>query len=214
MAEYKLSEIVNDVIAYYGAIADEGDDKDALRHKIMDVCKRIMDDGGQSLWDATLRKGPEHKKGIHVFTEYQRQKLFSDIDFQKYIALKSNNKDIIAEVEEAVRMNKEESQPTTPEEYYQKTMAELIRGEDRSYLIDREFPDKKLALMVEALYSLFFEPLDEKRLYTDMEAVAAITAVDPTRKHNVASLRAAKRLRDYTNYCKRKEVAPQDTEVS
>lgn len=208
MAGYKLDKIINQVIVDF-EMEDSTVAKDALRHKIMEVCKRIQVEGGGTLWDATLRKEGSQKKGVHIFTEYQKQLLYCDPDFRQYAAKRSVNNDLLDAAEEAAQMNKEESK-LTPETYREETMRSLLKDEDTSYITDRKFMQKKQALMVEALYSMFFEPLDEKKLYADINAVDAVVAVESGRRHTGISRLAEKRLKDFTNYCKRKKDVTQN----
>lgn len=225
MALYTLPEIIKEAQENF-ELKDFEQTPANLRKKIEKILRNItVSKNGKSvsLWekacsgpskDKSGKKSGQGKKGEnkprYFFTEYERQLIFDSPDFRRYIAIQIDDKEVAKDVDEAAqeakRLNREERayKDETPEVYYQRTMKELIEDEDTSYIIEGKLRQKKLELMVEALYLKFFEPLDEMKLRDDMEAVEAIS-YEYGRRHTSISRLATEHLKNPLYYCKEKK---------
>lgn len=124
-------------------------------------------------------------------------------------------KELEAAKDEAELRNKallENMGDLSPEEYYRKTFIQTIEDEEGlMFEVHREFSSIKLEMMVKAIFSLYFEPIDERKLYNDLVAQEAPRAADgATRLVTADSIMAERRLQDPMNYCERKEDETQN----
>lgn len=177
---YTLSDIMDDLLREYYMV-NEGD-TDALRKAIQRVCEKIPA-GKVNLWQKSTKYKDRAKKPYHEFDELERDLILSSPQIHKYVYRHKSPKEQEA-YEEAEKQAEWENNAEQRALESGERIAELREVEngnpDPLYISDAELQSKKLMLMVEAIYSLYFEPIDEKELRNDMRLAGMWQGSDVT----------------------------------
>ena len=199
--EYSTKQLKNLIITEYN-LMDNADNRDAIYRGLKRICKgiNVKDPMNQykemSLWEYTqftIDKKPHHK-----FTEWDKERIFGDLKFMKFIitrikddmdSTKIINEEKYNELAETLKNLKKkydrgvelkrkadrlnyiaDTDNAPPPEWFKQTDVNLII-ESGIYNYD-DLKLKKIEIMVEALFLKFFTPIDEKQLLFDMNYVA------------------------------------------
>ena len=177
---YTLSDIMDDLLREYYMV-NEGD-TDALRKAIQRVCEKIPA-GKVNLWQKSTKFKDRAKKPYHEFDELERDLILSSPQIHSYVYRHKSPKEQ-AEYDEAEKQAEWENDTEQRALESGERIAELRELESRNpdplYISDTELQNKKLMLMVEALYLRDFEPIDKEELRSDMRLAGMWQGSDVT----------------------------------
>lgn len=188
------------------ALAEKYDfplDKDAhgrLRKKLERVCKDIMvnveeSDEEISLWDAS--KVSKGERLDHFFTHEELQNLLINSEIEAYIKKQIWDERKIEKYHKAQEKNEQFQMflgSFDPAEYYH----ELEDGPTGPS--QREIENKRLQIMIEAIFLQFYKSFDTKLLAADMWEVATVNEGEET----IQSIAARERLENpIKSYCEK-----------
>ena len=170
---------------------------DQFRKKFDSFVKNTLEDNGKTFWDNALDydyKGA-NKKSFHFFTTDQKNKIISADEIHDYMINLSSNPEI------KNRSKRSEINKIVKESHknWQEVVKELGLANDHYIGItpsETDFNQLKTTIMFEALFNLFFEPLDQKKLSEDFYNSCLYGGNTETFESAYSKLR----LRDYTNY--------------
>ena len=186
---YTLSDIMDDLLREY-FVVNEGD-TDALRKAVQRVCEKISI-GGVDLWKKSTKYKDGAKKPYHEFDEYERDLILTSPQIHRYVYRHKSPKEQ-PEYDEAEKQAKMESKAEQQALESGKVIADLQEAENENpdpvYISDAELQNKKLMLMVEALYLQQFEPIDEEELLDDMRLAGMWQGDDVTPESVLAKIR-------------------------
>ena len=198
---YTLSDIMDDLLREY-FVVNEGD-TDALRKAIQRVCKKISV-GGVDLWEKSTKYKDGAKKPYHEFDEYERDLILTSPKIHSYVYRHKSPKEQ-TEYDEAEKQAKMESgaeQQALESGEVIAGLKEMENGNpDPVYISDTELQNKKLMLMVEALYLRDFELIDEEELLDDMRLAGMWQGDDVTPDCVLAKMRLKQGSK---RYCKKR----------
>lgn len=199
---YTLSDIMGDLLKAYNII-NEGD-TDSLRKAIQRVCEKIQA-GKVNLWQKSTKYKDGAKKPYHEFDEHERDLILSSPQIHKYVYRHKSPKEQEA-YEEAEKQAEWENNAEQRALESGERIAELREFEtgnpDPLYISDAELQSKKLMLMVEAIYSLYFEAINEEELLSDMRLAGMWQGSDITPDCVLAKMRLKQGSK---RYCKPRE---------
>ena len=194
---YTLSDIMDDLLREY-FVVNEGD-TDALRKAIQRVCKKISV-GGVDLWKKSTKYKDGAKKPYHEFDACERDLILSSPQIHSYVYRHKSPKEQ-AEYDEAEKQAKMESKAEQQALESGKVIADLQEAENENpdpvYISDAELQNKKLMLMVEALYLQQFEPINDEELRSDMRLAGMWQGSDVTPDCVLAKMRLKQGSRRY-----------------
>ncbi len=186
---YTISDIMDDLLREY-YIVNEGD-TDALRKAIQRVCEKITI-GKVNLWEKSTKYKDGAKKPYHEFDEYERDLILASPKIHSYVYRHKSPKEQ-TEYDEAEQQAVAESEAEQQALESGKMIADLQEAEDGNpdplYISDTELQNKKLMLMVEALYLRDFEPIDDEELRSDMRLAGMWQGSDVTPDGVLAKMR-------------------------
>ena len=123
------------------------------------------------------------KKPYHEFDEYERDLILTSPKIHSYVYRHKSPKEQ-AEYDEAEKQAEWENDAEQRALESGERIAELRELESRNpdplYISETELQNKKLMLMVEALYLQQFEPIDEEELRSDMRLAGMWQGSDVT----------------------------------
>ena len=207
---YSLPSITDELIQMYYLRTDKYF-RDTFRKKIQEVCEkiRIPQDSKENLWEKSIVSLGGVKR--HYFNEYERIRLIQSDELKKYMLQNtipdSSFGKYFVLAEKANLEYNECLANLTDEDYDQmRTQEEVAARYAYSW---EEVRQKKLELMIEALYSELFEEIDEYELKKDMEMSAAGGGNDNTAKSVMAYEHLAEGIK---YYCKKKKKEEKEEE--
>ena len=190
---YSLPDILNELLAKYYNPNEQ--DAANLRKKVESICRGLKS-GNTNLWKKARQ--PHGQKVRYRFTAKEREEILKSDKLQAYI---EKNKVSPQDYAEYLRL-------TTQNEKYQAALEAGYCGPDIDdtdtegiTVTIAEMHQKKMELMIEALYSLYYQPINENELWQDLLLDAArqednVTAdCDRAREHLQQGIQY---------YCKRK----------
>ena len=173
MKKYTLDEIIERAIDEFKLPSEtsdfEADPHERYRKKITYYLNNTWDSHGNTLWESAVDRDytDANKKSFHFFTKEQVDKILYSEEIYDYFQQRSTSsevrelptkKELRLELEagrsEWVKLREETHWGATP-----------YIGTDVS---ENAAEMKRLQIMSNAVFELFFEPLDTKRLYEDM----------------------------------------------
>lgn len=199
---YKISDIIK-------RIEDENDldlsesERGKLRKKIISIFKktpstRESENGGyRNLFEASIRPTGERKD--HFFSLDEVKSLLDLSELQDYIT-----ENFILDLQKSEELARDKASAEKQNRDAIRAVDEIRAGEYEDELCEavlvtsEELRQKKLELMIEALYLRYFEPIDEEMLRKDM---VIKNLVEGTSDHDADSERALERLKNHTAYC-------------
>lgn len=194
---YTLSDIMDDLLREY-FVVNEGD-TDALRKAIQRVCEKIPA-GKVNLWEKSTKYKDGAKKPYHEFDACERDLILSSPQIHSYVYRHKSPKEQ-AEYDEAEKQAKMESKAEQQALESGKVIADLQEAENENpdpvYISDAELQNKKLMLMVEALYLQQFEPINDEELRSDMRLAGMWQGSDVTPDCVLAKMRLKQGSRRY-----------------
>lgn len=194
---YTLSDIMADLLREY-YIVNEGD-TDALRKAVQRVCEKIPA-GKVNLWEKSTKYKDGAKKPYHEFNEYERDLILASPKIHSYVYRHKSPKEQ-TEYDEAEKQAKMESKAEQQALESGKVIADLQEAENENpdpvYISDAELQNKKLMLMVEALYLQQFEPINDEELRSDMRLAGMWQGSDVTPDCVLAKMRLKQGSRRY-----------------
>ncbi len=216
MATHSLPEVLHAIQTRF-KMDDTVEATNSLRKKVESVCKnKIQVQQGDKvvpLWKKACKGGKGKGKPRYLFTDYELQRILDCPEIWTYANTrqKDTSEETLAAVNEAERRNQLSARAEMTEEEFdeydhQRFIQAISDEEGMMFEVHQEFCQIKFELMVKAIYSIFFEPIDDRKLLEDLKAQNAPRAADGvTRLFTSESILAEKRLKDPKNYCKRKE---------
>ena len=136
-----------------------------------------------NLWEKSTKYKDGAKKPYHEFDELERDLILSSPQIHKYVYRHKSPKEQEA-YEEAEKQAEWENNAEQRALESGERIAEFQELEsenpDPLYISETELQNKKLMLMVEALYLRDFEPIDEEELRSDMRLAGMWQGSDVT----------------------------------
>ena len=170
MTKYTTKEILDELIEKYSL--DENS-RDALRKKITSICKQIDVGEGKkmtNLWDKAKHLGKGKKKPEHWFTENEKQRIYNSPSFKTYMSKICTTDEQKKKFENEVENERQAEQANQKEREYWETFDPKEFDNDYTHhgVTKEEVKQKKLEIMLEAVFLKFYEPIDEDLLESDM----------------------------------------------
>lgn len=166
---HSLPDILEEILAeYYIKGFDDAEEKERvrinLRKKIESICKGITI-GKTDLWERS--KQSDSTRARHYFSEKEYQRIRESPELHDYMRVTASSQDGYEEIQKMKQQARNESKE------YMEALRDGYCGPDDDYkdvfVTDEDVTKKKLSLMIEALYCIFFDPINEKELRQDME---------------------------------------------
>lgn len=209
---YYLGGILDELIETYYLIPQnahrekKAQIRDTLFRTIKSICADLAADPGgkgkESLWKKTEITKGESSKPQHLFSAEDKQRLLESERLKNYLYKRCTQKEQLSRDTEEQRKYEQIAEAQNKAAIH--AVDEIRAGEYVEELCEgvlvtsEELRQKKLELMIEALYLRYFEPIDEKKLREDM---VVKNLVEGTNDHDADSERALERLKNHAAYC-------------
>ena len=196
---YETGEVVDAVIKTY-QLKKSIIDRETTIKKIHAICKSISVGTGRNRTTLFEKSKyiPKGKKATrHRFTENEKKQILNSTDMKIYILkiLKKNPNatNELAHVKALLKHEVELAEKAEQLNDLQRDMyAEIAptqEDNDTVYFYSMEdVKNKKMEIMLEALYLKFFEPIDEELLHMDMETKALVAGTTDNSAETMASI--------------------------
>ena len=164
---YSLDELTKSIINEYKLPYSEDDDTFAVyRQRIYrEVVKLKLVDS------AVKRVNPDTKRKCMYFTEQHRQRILTEKTLYDYVRANSSSEEIRNEP----RYKEVQRQISERREAYIEHLSSLNNDEDINpndpAISDSDFRSAKCQLMLEALFQLYFTPINDSLLRNDLDRV-------------------------------------------
>lgn len=201
MEIYSVSEIKKELKERYSL-----DDTymETLGKAIQRYCEKIpVTVGGKStnLWDKIGKRSPGKKNTSRCFTEEDKIRLLANWEFQQYLCNISGNEALKTHLAKRLEARKRAEELNRAEaEFWATADVDKLRQEETDNTVclvsEEEFRQKKIEMMLEALFLKYFTPIDERKLMADMVCRSMGGSVDNTWETELAR----ERLQDGRNY--------------